>query len=108
MSEVFVPSKDKLYPEIYIDNFRDFLNSIHKYSSKTAFCFKDSKTKEITKITYKQYIDDIIGFSTTFRLRIIWQKNCNYKSQQIPLACKLYGYSNWWYDWSSFGLSTSY
>lgn len=64
MSEVFVPSKDKLYPEIYIDNFRDFLNSIHKYSSKTAFCFKDSKTKEITKITYKQYIDDIIGFST--------------------------------------------
>ena len=50
MSEVFVPSKDKLYPEIYIDNFRDFLNSIHKYSSKTAFCFKDSKTKEITKI----------------------------------------------------------
>ena len=61
MSEVFVPSKDKLYPEIYIDNFRDFLNSIHKYSSKTAFCFKDSKTKEITKITYKQSCSGILN-----------------------------------------------
>ena len=66
MSENFIPSKDKLYPEIYIDNFRELLDSIHKYSSKNAFCFKNLKTNEIVKITYKQYIDDIIGLSTKF------------------------------------------
>lgn len=66
MSKNFIPSKDKLYPEIYIDNFRELLDSISKYSSKTAFCFKNTKTNEIVKITYKQYIDDIIGLSTKF------------------------------------------
>ena len=66
MSENFIPSKDKLYHEIYIDNFRELLDSIHKYSSKNAFCFKNLKTNEIVKITYKQYIDDIIGLSTKF------------------------------------------
>lgn len=49
MSEVFVPSKDKLYPEIYIDNFRDFLNSIHKYSSKPHFVLKILKQKKLQK-----------------------------------------------------------
>ena len=66
MSENFIPSKDKLYPEIYVDNFRELLDSIYKYSSKNAFCFKNPKTNEIVKITYKQYIDDIIGLSTKF------------------------------------------
>src|SRR5699024_1057309 len=33
---------------------------------KNAFCFKNLKTNEIVKITYKQYIDDIIGLSTKF------------------------------------------
>ena len=66
MSENFVPSKDKLYPETYIDNFRELLDSISKYSSKNAFCFKNHKTNEIIKITYKQYIDDIISLSTKF------------------------------------------
>ena len=66
MSENFIPSKDKLYPEIYVDNFRELLDSIYKYSSKNAFCFKNPKTNEIVKITYKQYIDDIIGLSSKF------------------------------------------
>ena len=66
MSENFVPSKDKLYPETYIDNFRELLDSISKYSSKNAFYFKNHKTNEIIKITYKQYIDDIISLSTKF------------------------------------------
>lgn len=66
MSENFIPSKDKLYPEIYVDNFRELLDSICKYSSKNAFCFKNPQTNDIVKITYKQYIDDIIGLSTKF------------------------------------------
>ena len=66
MNENFVPSKDKLYPETYIDNFRELLDSISKYSSKNAFYFKNHKTNEIIKITYKQYIDDIISLSTKF------------------------------------------
>ena len=66
MSENFVSSKDKLYPETYIDNFRELLDSISKYSSKNAFYFKNHKTNEIIKITYKQYIDDIISLSTKF------------------------------------------
>ena len=46
MSEVFVPSKDKLYPEIYIDNFRDFLNSILQ---KPHFVLKILKQKKLQK-----------------------------------------------------------
>ena len=64
MSENFVPYKNKLYPEVYIDNFRELLNSISKYSNKNAFCFKNLQTNEIVKITYKQYIDDITALST--------------------------------------------
>lgn len=66
MNENFVPSKDKLYPELYVDNFRELLNSISKYSTKNAFCFKNPQTNEIVKITYKQYIDDITALSTKF------------------------------------------
>lgn len=68
MEENFKPSKSKIYPEIHIDNFREYLEHVNnEFSDKIAFSYKkDSTAKkpDYVHITYKKYYEDIQAFST--------------------------------------------
>lgn len=68
MEEKFKPTKDKIYPEIHIDNFREYLDRVTKlFSDKIAFSYKkdaSAKKPEYINITYKKYHEDITSFAT--------------------------------------------
>lgn len=68
MEEKFKPRKDKIYPEIHIDNFREYLDRVTKlFSEKIAFSYKkdsSSKNPEYVNITYKEYNENIIALGT--------------------------------------------
>lgn len=65
MSENFVSKKDKLYPEIHVNNFRELLDSAtSRFSNKTAFCFKNTKTHEVVKISYSKHNEDVKGLAS--------------------------------------------
>ena len=68
MEEKFKPQKNKIYPEMYVDNFRDLLDTAtSKFSDRTAFTYKKdptSKNPEYIHITYKEHYEHVKAFST--------------------------------------------
>lgn len=68
MEEKFKPQKNKIYPEIYVDNFREFLDYTTKeFGERIAFSYKrdsTSKTPEYINVSFKQHHEDVKAFST--------------------------------------------
>lgn len=68
MKENFKPRKDMIYPEIHIDNFREFLDyATNKYSDKIAFSYKknpSAKEPEYMNISFKKHHEDVKAFGT--------------------------------------------
>ena len=68
MEEKFKEQKNKIYPEVHVDNFREFLeHTTNKFSDKVAFSYKKdmaSKNPEYVHITYKKHYEDVKAFST--------------------------------------------
>lgn len=68
MEEIFKPQKNKIYPEIHVDNFREFLDSTtSRFADKIAFSFKknpSAKNPEYVHITFRKHYEDIKAFST--------------------------------------------
>lgn len=64
----FKPQKNKIYPEIHVDNFREFLDYTTKeFSSRIAFSYKKdatSKHPEYINITFQKHHEDVKAFST--------------------------------------------
>lgn len=68
MEEKFKEQKNKIYPEVHVDNFREFLeHTTNKFSDKVAFSYKKdvtSKNPEYVHVTYKKHYEDVKAFST--------------------------------------------
>ena len=68
MEEKFKEQKNKIYPEVHVDNFREFLeHTTNKFSDKIAFSYKKdvtSKNPEYIHVTYKKHYEDVKAFST--------------------------------------------
>lgn len=68
MSEKFKPQKNKIYPEVHVDNFREFLeHTTNEFSDRIAFSYKKdatSKTPEYVNVTFKKHHEDVKAFST--------------------------------------------
>lgn len=68
MEEKFKTQKNKIYPEVHVDNFREFLDHTTKeFSDKIAFSYKKDatvKNPEYVHITYKKHYEDVKAFST--------------------------------------------
>lgn len=68
MNEKFKPQKNKIYPEMYVDNFRELLNTAtSKFADNTAFTYKKdstAKNPEYVHVTYKKHSEDVKAFST--------------------------------------------
>lgn len=68
MENNFKPQKNKIYPEIHVDNFREFLEHTTKqFASRIAFSYKKeatSKNPEYINITFQKHHEDVKAFST--------------------------------------------
>ena len=68
MEEKFKEQKNKIYPEVHVYNFREFLeHTTNKFSDKIAFSYKKdvtSKNPEYIHVTYKKHYEDVKAFST--------------------------------------------
>lgn len=68
MKETFKPQKNKIYEEIHVDNFREFLDHTTKeFANRTAFSYKKtptSKNPEYVNVTFKKHHEDVKAFST--------------------------------------------
>lgn len=68
MKEIFKPQKNKIYPEVHVDNFREFLDHTTKeFANKIAFSYKKdptSKQLEYINVTFKEHHEDVKAFST--------------------------------------------
>lgn len=68
MSEKFKPQKNKIYPEVHVDNFREYLDHCTKeFSDRIAFSYKvdpTAKTPEYVNVTFKKHHEDVKAFST--------------------------------------------
>ncbi len=68
MSEKFKSKPNMIYPQMYVDNFRELLNNtLERFPDKVAFSYKKdatSKTPEYINVTYKQHYEDIKNLGT--------------------------------------------
>ena len=68
LEEKFKEQKNKIYPEVHVDNFREFLeHTTNKFSDKVAFSYKKdvtSKNPEYVHVTYKKHYEDVKAMST--------------------------------------------
>lgn len=68
MEESFKPQKNKIYEEIHVDNFREFLDHTTKeFANRNAFSYKKdatSKNPEYVNVTFKKHHEDVKAFST--------------------------------------------
>lgn len=68
MEENFKPQKNKIYPEVHVNNFREFLDHTTKqFADRIAFSYKKdptSKNPEYINITFKKHHEDVKAFST--------------------------------------------
>ena len=68
MEEKFKEQKNKIYPEVHVDNFKEFLeHTTNKFSDKIAFSYKknvSSKNPEYVHVTYKKHYEDVKAMST--------------------------------------------
>ena len=68
LEEKFKEQMNKIYPEVHVDNFREFLeHTTNKFSDKVAFSYKKdstAKNPEYVHITYKKHYEDVKAFST--------------------------------------------
>ena len=68
LEEKFKEQKNKIYPEVHVDNFREFLeHTTNKFSDKVAFSYKkdvSSKNPEYVHVTYKKHYEDVKAMST--------------------------------------------
>ena len=68
MEKSFKPQKNKIYEEIHVDNFREFLDHTTKeFANRNAFSYKkdaNSKNPEYVNVTFKKHHEDVKAFST--------------------------------------------
>lgn len=68
MEEKFKEQKNKIYPEVHVDNFREFLDHTTKqFADRIAFSYKKdmaAKNPEYVHVTYKKHYEDVKAFST--------------------------------------------
>lgn len=68
MDKNFKPQKNKIYKEVYVDNFRELLDYTTKqFSNRIAFSYKidvNSKTPEYVNVTFEKHHEDVKAFST--------------------------------------------
>lgn len=68
LEEKFKAQKNKIYPEVHVDNFREFLDhTTQEFSDKIAFSYKKdatAKNPEYVNVTYKKHHEDVKAFST--------------------------------------------
>ncbi len=68
MKEEFKPQKNKIYPEVHVDNFRELLDYTTKqFSDRIAFSYKKdatSKNPEFVNVSFKKHHEDVKAFST--------------------------------------------
>lgn len=68
MKEEFKPQKNKIYPEVHVDNFRELLDHTTKlFSERIAFSYKKdatSKNPEYVNVSFKKHHEDVRAFST--------------------------------------------
>ncbi|MCI8344925.1 MAG: AMP-binding protein [Clostridia bacterium] len=68
MEENFKPQKNKIYPEVYVDNFRELLDHTTKqFSNRIAFSYKkdaSAKNPEFVNVSFKKHHEDVKAFST--------------------------------------------
>lgn len=60
--------QNRIYPEIHVDNFREFLDSAtNRFANKIAFSYKknpSSKNPQYVNITFSKHQEDVKAFST--------------------------------------------
>ena len=60
--------QNRIYPEIHVDNFREFLDSAtHRFANKIAFSYKknpSSKNPQYVNVTFSKHQEDVKAFST--------------------------------------------
>lgn len=68
MEENFKPQKNKIYPEVHVNNFREFLNyTTNKYKDKIAFSYKKkatAKNPEYINVSFKDHHEDVKNLGT--------------------------------------------
>lgn len=68
MEKKFKQQKNKIYNEIHVDNFREFLDhTTQKFSERIAFSYKKdstAKNPEYVNVTFKKHHEDVKSFST--------------------------------------------
>ena len=68
MEKNFKPQKNKIYEEVHVDNFREFLDHTTKeFANRNAFSYKKdatSKNPEYVNVTFKKHHEDVKAFST--------------------------------------------
>jgi len=68
LKEEFKPQKNKIYPEVHVDNFRELLDYTTKqFSDRIAFSYKKdatSKNPEFVNVSFKKHHEDVKAFST--------------------------------------------
>ena len=68
LEKSFKPQKNKIYEEVHVDNFREFLDHTTKeFANRNAFSYKkdaNSKNPEYVNVTFKKHHEDVKAFST--------------------------------------------
>ena len=68
MENNFKPQKNKIYPEVHVDNFREFLDyTTTNYNDRIAFSYKKDSTAKVPEyinVSFKKHNEDVKAFST--------------------------------------------
>lgn len=68
MENNFKPQKNKIYPEVHVDNFREFLDyTTTNYNDRIAFSYKKDSTAKVPEyinVSFKKHHEDVKAFST--------------------------------------------
>lgn len=96
MVERIIKGCEPVFNGVKFNNLKEVINNTkEKYGDKTAFKFKDEKTKEMSYMTYNEYVDEINALGTALisiglkdkRIVVISENRYEWEEAYLAIVC---------------------